>query len=71
MILVAAACIVLLCLTTLIHYETLRLLTLVLPRTRIASRAKLMVVVFVAFVAHAAEIAAYGFVAYLLVHGFA
>ena len=71
MILVGAACTVLLCLTTLIHYETLRLLTLVLPRTKIASRAKLMVVVFVAFVAHAAEIAAYGLVAYLLVHGFA
>jgi hypothetical protein len=61
-------CTLLLCLTTLFHYETLRLLSLALPRMRVASRAKLMVVVIVAFLAHAVEIVAYAVVAYLLAH---
>ena len=70
MMMMGLVCTLLLCLTTLFHYETLRLLTLALPRMRVASRAKLMVVVLVAFVAHAVEIAAYALVAYLLVHQF-
>jgi hypothetical protein len=56
MILVGISCIVLLLFTTVIHYEVLRLLTASLPAFRMPARAKLIVVIFSAFLAHAAEI---------------
>jgi len=59
MALVGTVCIALLALTTFLHYETLRVLTFGLPRLRMPPRAKLMIVIFVAFFAHAVEICLY------------
>lgn len=67
MMLVATACALLVVATTLLHYEALRLLGVVLPRLRMRSRAKLMLVIVGAFVAHAAEIALYAGAIYALV----
>ena len=53
-------------LTTLVHYETLRGLGKLLPLIRIPTRAKLIVVIIMAFVAHAAEILLYACAYYLL-----
>lgn len=63
---VGAACALLLAATTLIHYEALRVLGALLPRLRIASRARLIVVIVGTFVAHALEIALYAAAAYAL-----
>jgi Ion channel len=60
MVAVLLACLVLLGVTTVIHYEALSLLNQKLPTLKVRSRAKLLVVIFVAFVAHAIEIALYG-----------
>jgi hypothetical protein len=60
-------CLVLLVLTTVIHYEALRLLTICLPTFDMRARAKLIVVIFGAFIAHAIEIVFYGAAFYLLV----
>jgi hypothetical protein len=57
---------VLVFLTTLIHYEVLRVLSSVLPRMRIPARSHLLVVVLVAFLAHIAEIALYAAAYYFL-----
>lgn len=57
---VIVACLLLIALTTLIHYEVLRGLHVGLPRLRIPTRTKLLVVIFGAFFAHAMEIALYG-----------
>lgn len=65
---VLVCCLVLLAVTTLTHFEVLAGLTYVLPRLRMASRPKLVVVIFAVFVAHAAEILAYGLALYALVH---
>ena len=59
MALVGAFCIVLLVVTTVIHYEVLRMLTAGLPRLSMPARAKLTIVIFAAFVAHAGEIFLY------------
>jgi len=67
MVLVGISCAVLLVITTIIHYEVLRMLTIVLPAFAIPARAKLMVVIFGAFFAHAAEIVLYAAAIYLLV----
>lgn len=67
MILVGITCIVLLILTTVIHYEVLRLLTAGLPAFRIPARAKLIVVIFSVFLAHVAEIILYATAIYALV----
>ena len=67
MMLVAAACTLLVVVTTLLHYEALRALGVVLPRLRMRSRAKLVLVIVGAFVAHAAEIALYAGALYVLV----
>jgi len=64
---VAFACLMLVVLTTLLHYETFRLLSLWLPRVQMPSRPKLLVVMAAAFVAHALEIFMYGVVLYVLV----
>lgn len=67
MTVVALACALLVLATTLLHYEALRALGALLPRLQMRSRAKLMLVIVGAFVAHAAEIALYAGVIYVLV----
>ncbi|MBH9579190.1 potassium channel family protein [Inhella proteolytica] len=65
--LVALICALLVVATTLIHYEALRALNYGLPTLRIAGRLKLVVVILVAFVAHAAEMLLYAIAFYGLV----
>lgn len=65
---VAAACALLIVVTTVLHYEMLRLLSFGLPRIRVWLRAKLLVIMFSAFAAHIIEIVLYGLAAYFLVH---
>ena len=67
MVLVGISCVVLLVITTIIHYEVLRMLTIGLPALSIPARAKLIVVIFGAFFAHAAEIVLYAVAIYVLV----
>ena len=64
--LVGSFCLMLLVATTVIHYEVLRLLTVGLPALGMRARAKLIVVIFGAFCAHAVEIFLYGIAFYLL-----
>jgi Ion channel len=59
----------LLLLTTLIHYESLRLLSAGLPRLRIPARSKLVVVILGTFCAHAAEMLLYA-VAFWVLSGY-
>ncbi|MDB5902818.1 MAG: hypothetical protein JWM26_1696 [Betaproteobacteria bacterium] len=66
MALVATFCVALLVLTTVIHYEVLRMLTAGLPRLGMPPRAKLVIVIFGAFAAHAVEMFLYGAAYYLL-----
>jgi len=68
MLAVTAASLLLIALTTLIHYEVLRSLHVGLPRLRIPIRTKLLVVIFAAFVAHVAEIALYAVTLFVLTH---
>ncbi len=70
MLVVVFACILLIAVTTTIHYEVLRTLNARLGALRIPSRSKLLVVMFAAFVAHALEIALYGAAVFLLVKYF-
>lgn len=67
MILVGSFCIALLALTTLVHYEVLRILTTTLPGLGVPPRTKLIVVIFAAFLAHMAEIILYGLALFSLV----
>ena len=67
MTIVGISCVALLVLTTLIHYEVLRMLTVGLPAFGIPARAKLIVVIFSAFCAHAAEIVLYAVAMYVLI----
>lgn len=67
MLIVGAFCMALLVLTTAIHYEVLRALSVGLPRVAVPVRAKLIVVIFGTFFAHAAEIALYALAIYVLV----
>ena len=67
MLIVGTFCIVLLVLTTVIHYEVLRALSRGLPVAAIPVRAKLIVVIFGAFFAHAVEIVLYALTIYVLV----
>lgn len=57
---VILACALLVVATTVLHYEALRLLNAGLPRLPIPGRSKLIVVMLVAFTAHALEIGLYG-----------
>ncbi|MCO5978849.1 potassium channel family protein [Ideonella oryzae] len=66
MLLVVFSVLTLLALTTLVHYEVLSRVDALLPRLRIPSRSKLLVVMLAAFVAHALEIALYGLTLYAL-----
>lgn len=65
--LVVLACCLLVVATTILHYEVLRSLNSRLPALRVPGRAKLVVVILAAFVAHAAEMALYGVALYILV----
>ena len=67
MVLVGISCVVLLVFTTIIHYEVLRMLTIGLPALAMPARAKLIVVIFGAFFAHAVEIVLYALAIYVLV----
>ena len=67
MALIGFTCIALFVLTTMIHYEVLRLLTAGLPALRIPARAKLVAVIFGTFFAHAVEIVLYAVAIYVLV----
>lgn len=60
------AALVLVVLATAIHYESLRLLNHFLPTLRMPVRAKLMVVVCAAFLAHAFEMLLFGLAYYVL-----
>lgn len=64
---VALACIALIALATVIHYEVLRALNAGLPALRIPGRTKLLVVVFAALAAHLAEMGVYGLAMFALV----
>jgi voltage-gated potassium channel Kch len=66
MAIVAAVCVLLVVLTTFIHYEVLRGLSAGLPRARVPSRGKLLVVIFATFCAHAVEIALYAIAIFIL-----
>jgi hypothetical protein len=67
---VAFAGLALLVLTTVIHYEVLRALTVGLRVLSIPPRAKLILVIFGTFVAHVLEIVLYGVAIYVLGHRF-
>lgn len=67
MLAVALVCLALLVLTTIIHYEALRGLAVLLPNMSIKPRARLIVVILVAFVAHLIEIGLYALAIYCLV----
>ena len=65
--LVILVCCLLVLLTTILHYEILGSLNSRLPTLRMPGRAKLVVVILSAFVAHAMEMAFYGAALYILV----
>lgn len=67
---IVPGCIALVIATSIIHYEALRLLSAGLPRLPIAPRLKVMVVVFVAFLAHTLQILLYALVYYMLLDSF-
>lgn len=67
---VIIACCLLVVITTFMHYEALRWLRSGLLVLEIPDRAKLMIVVLVAFVVHAAEMALYGGALYVLITQF-
>lgn len=70
MTVVILACVLLVALTTVMHYEVLRGLNTGLPRLRVPDRFKLLVVIFVAFLAHAMEMLLYGLVMFVLIRHF-
>ncbi|HWQ39932.1 MAG TPA: potassium channel family protein [Burkholderiales bacterium] len=59
MFLAAAACVILLLVATVVHYEVLRALSTALPAVRIAPRAKLILVIVATFFSHAAQVLLY------------
>ncbi len=67
MLIVIAACLALVLLTTLIHYEVLTFLNSRLAVLHIPSRMKLLVAMVAMFFAHAIEIAVYGGAVYWMV----
>ena len=68
MAIAVASCAVLLILTTVIHYEVLRLLSYGLPIMRVQARAKLIIVIVAAFGSHSLQMLLYGTVYYALIH---
>ena len=67
MLIVTVSCLLLIAVTTLIHYEVLRGLHVGLPKLRIRVQSKLVVAILVAFVAHAVEIVLYGIALFVLI----
>jgi len=67
---VASLGIALLVFTTVIHYEVLGMLSAGLPALRIPGRAKLVVIIFSAFIAHIVEIFLYAVAFHVLVQYF-
>jgi hypothetical protein len=67
MAVVGATGLLLIVLSTVVHYEVLRALSAGLPRARVQPRAKLLLVMFAVFAAHAFEIVLYGVAIWLLV----
>jgi hypothetical protein len=70
MALVGFACVLLLIATTVIHYEVLHLLTIMLRVPRFKPRLQLVFVIIGAFAAHFIEITLYGLAYYLLATAF-
>ena len=70
MLIVSFASLLLIALTTIIHYEVLRVMYVALPALAIPNRTKLLVVIFGAFAAHFLEIGVYGSALYMLVQYF-
>jgi hypothetical protein len=70
MITIALSCLLLVVLTTVIHYEALRALGSSLSRLDVPARAKLIVVILATFLAHSLEMLLYGFAFFALVHYF-
>jgi hypothetical protein len=60
MLIAILSCLMLIAVTTVLHYEVLRGLSAWLPRLPLPNHPKLLVVVFAAMVAHGLEIAVYG-----------
>jgi len=60
-------CLLLVVVTTVIHYEVLRGLSSGLPRLAIPGRSKLLIVILAAFVAHVLEIGLYGLTLFVMV----
>ncbi len=67
MLIAAIACLTLIALTTLMHYEMLGALNTRLPGLHIPRRSKLLVVLFSAVVVHAFEMLLYGVALFVLV----
>jgi hypothetical protein len=67
MIIVLSACVLLIALTSGIHYEILRFMNTALPSLRVPSRPKVLLAAIAAFLAHALEIAVYGAAVFVLV----
>lgn len=70
MLVIVITCLLLLIITTLIHFEVLRLLSSKLPKMSIQPRNKLIVVILGAFTAHGFEIVLYGLIFYVFTHFF-
>lgn len=66
---VILTCIALVGVATVIHYEALRLLSTVLPRLGMASRARVVIALLGAFAAHLLEVGLYGLTAHAMAHG--
>jgi hypothetical protein len=67
MLIVIFSCMLLIALTTVIHYEVLFALNAGLPSLSIPNRTKLLVVIFSTFLAHALEMTLYGVAIFILV----
>lgn len=67
MFIVVIFCTILIAITTVIHYEMLRILNSRLAFLSIPNRTKLLVVIFTAFIAHILEMLVYGISLYVLV----
>lgn len=67
MLVVMFACVLLIVMTTAVHYEILGRGNDLLFALRVPSRAKLLIVIFGSFVAHAVEIALYGLALFVIV----
>jgi hypothetical protein len=68
LLVVILTCLLLVAVTTVIHYEVLRALNAGLPLLAIPGRTKLLVVMFVAFFAHILEMGIYGVATFGLVN---